>query len=53
MNESVGDKHNPILLSLEDLLLLYQAAVDRDDFERADLLVSIILTYNDPPRVNA
>lgn len=53
MNERVGGKHNPIGLTLEDMLLLYGAAVERDDFERADLLASRILSYNDPPWVDA
>ena len=51
--ERVGGKHNPIGLTLEDMLLLYGAAVERDDFERADLLASRILSYNDPPWVDA
>jgi hypothetical protein len=37
----------PIVLSLEDMYLLFNAAVDREDYERAGAFLDAVLGLND------
>nr|MBA2600730.1 hypothetical protein [Actinomycetota bacterium] len=52
-DKRLGSPRNPIAMSLDDVIVLYEAAVERDDFERADVFLSAALSYYDPPKVDA
>jgi len=52
-DERLGSRRNPIVLDVEDFLVLYEAAIERDNFERADFFLSGALSHFDPPWVDA
>lgn len=51
--DDLGSPLNPIVMTIDDVIALYQGALERDDVERADFFLSLALTYNDPPKVDA
>ena len=42
-----------VVLSLEDVYLLFNAAVDREDYDRAAAFLDAVLSLNDDPPIEA